>query len=103
MAVKVGNSWVTEAAYAYAKSKVEENTSAEGKKGNSMLDKLSEKYPDISFSTSTQPFSGTGKNNIGIAPNILREMENDPDNMLILPIYDSSLTPNYPPNVTSCF
>ncbi|MEY8422531.1 DUF6033 family protein [Lachnospiraceae bacterium 38-14] len=92
MAVKVGNSWVTETAYAYAKSKVDENTSSENKKGNSMLDKLSEKYPDIKFSTSTQPFSGTGKNNIGIAPNILREMENDPEKRLEYEalIYDCS-------------
>lgn len=82
MAVKVGNSWVSEAAYAYAKSKVSENTSGEDKKGSSMLDKLSERYPDLKFSTSTQPFSGTEKNNIGIAPNILRDMENDPDKRL---------------------
>ena len=79
MAVKVGNSWVSEAAYNYAKSKVNENTCSEDKKENSMLDKLSEKYPDIQFNTSTKPFSGTGKNNISIAPNILKEMENDPD------------------------
>ena len=79
MAVIVGNSWVSEAAYNYAKSKVNENTCSEDKKENSMLDKLSEKYPDIQFNTSTKPFSGTGKNNISIAPNILKEMENDPD------------------------
>ncbi|MDE7300089.1 MAG: hypothetical protein K2N94_14935 [Lachnospiraceae bacterium] len=82
MAVKVGNSWVSEAAYEYAKSRVNKNTCAEDKKENSMLDKLSEKYPDIQFSTNTKPFSGTGKNNIGIAPNILREMENDPEKRL---------------------
>lgn len=82
MAVKVGNSWVSEAAYAYAKSKVNENTCAEDKKKNSTLDKLSEQYPDLQFSTNTKPFSGTGKNNIGIAPNILREMENDPEKRL---------------------
>ena len=82
MAVKVGNSWVSEAAYEYAKSRVNKNTCAVDKKENSMLDKLSEKYPDVQFSTSTQPFSGTGKNNIGIAPNILREMENDPEKRL---------------------
>lgn len=79
MAVKVGNSWVSEAAYNYAKSKVNENTCSDDKKESSMLDKLSEKYPDINFNTSTKPFSGTGKNNISIAPNILKEMENDPD------------------------
>lgn len=47
-----------------------------------MLDKLSEKYPDLQFNTSTKPFSGTGKNNISIAPNILKEMENDPEKRL---------------------
>lgn len=82
MAVKVGNSWVSEAAYDYAKSKVNENTCTEDKKENSMLNQLSEKYPDIQFNTSTKPFSGTGKNNISIAPNILKEMENDPDKRL---------------------
>lgn len=82
MAVKVGNSWVSEAAYAYAKSKVNETTCAEDKKKNSTLDKLSEQYPDLQFSTNTKPFSGTGKNNIGIAPNILKEMENDPEKRL---------------------
>lgn len=82
MAVKVGNSWVSEAAYAYAQSKVNENTCAEDKKENSMLNQLSEKYPDVQFNTSTKPFSGKGKNNISIAPNILKEMENDPDKRL---------------------
>lgn len=82
MAVKVGNSWVSEAAYAYARSKVSENTCAEDKTENSMLNQLSEKYPDINFNTSTKPFSGDGKNNISIAPNILKQMENDPDKRL---------------------
>lgn len=78
MAVKVGNSWVSEAAYAYAKSRVNENTGSEGEKDDSMLNKLSEKYPDLQFSTNTAPFSANGRNNIAIAPNILKEMENDP-------------------------
>lgn len=92
MAVKVGNSWVSEAAYAYAKSKVGENTCTGDKKENSMLNQLSEKYPDIQFNTSTKPFSGTGKNNISIAPDILKEMENDPDKRLEYEalIYDCS-------------
>lgn len=103
MAVKVGNSWVSEAAYAYAKSKVSENTSGEDKKGSSTLDKLSEKYPDLKFSTNTQPFSGTGKNNIGIAPNILREMENDPEKSLEYEalIYDCHQAIKNMPDTTS--
>lgn len=79
MAVKVGNSWVSEAAYAYAKSRVNENTGSEGEKDDFMLNKLSEKYPDLQFSTNTAPFSANGRNNIAIAPNILKEMENDPE------------------------
>lgn len=92
MAVKVGNSWVSEAAYNYAKSKVNENACSEEKQESSMLDKLSEKYPDIQFNTSTKPFSGTGKNNISIAPNILKEMENDSDKRMEYEalIYDCS-------------
>ncbi|MCM1259064.1 MAG: DUF6033 family protein [Roseburia sp.] len=76
MAVKVGNSWVSETAYAYAKSKM--NDSTEDNKTNSMLNQLSEQFPDTKFSTNTAPFSGTGINNIQIAPNILKEMVNDP-------------------------
>lgn len=82
MAVKVGNSWVTEEAYAYAKSKVNESVGKEEKKAGFMLNQLSDKYPDLQFTTSTKPFSGNGKNNIGIAPNILRDMENDSDKRL---------------------
>lgn len=82
MAVKVGNSWVSEAAYAYAQARVNENAGSEGKQENSMLNKLAEKYPDLQFSTNTEPFSGKGRNNIGISPNILKEMENDPDKRL---------------------
>lgn len=77
MAVKVGNSWVSEAAYAYAKEK-----QASPKAGESMLSQLSEKYQDTNFTTNTEPFSGKGFNNIGIAPNILSEMEKDPEKQL---------------------
>lgn len=77
MAVKVGNSWVSEAAYAYAKARQEEP-----KTGDGMLSQLSEKYPGTDFSTNTEPFSGKGTRNIAIAPNILKEMEQDPDKRL---------------------
>lgn len=76
MAVKVGNSWVSEAAYAYAQSKVNEKTS------DGMLEQLSEKFPDTKFTTNTAPFSSDGLNNLAISPNILKEMENDPDKRL---------------------
>ena len=77
MAVKVGNSWVSEAAYTYAKARQAEPNTGEG-----MLSQLSEKYPGTDFSTNTAPFSGKGTHNIAIAPNILKEMEQDPDKRL---------------------
>lgn len=84
MAVKVGNSWVSEAAYAYAQRQVEKgrDDSQESGKTQDEMTRLSEQFPDLKFSTSTKPFSGDGRNNIGIAPNILREMETDPDKRL---------------------
>lgn len=77
MAVKVGGSWVSEAAYAYAKSKQAEPKGKEG-----MLSQLSEKYAGTKFSTNTEPFSGEGVNNISISPNILNEMVKDPEKKL---------------------
>lgn len=77
MAVKVGNSWVTEEAYAYAKAK-----QAEPKERKAMLSQLSEKFLDTDFSTNTEPFSGKGVNNIAISPNILKEMEQNPEKQL---------------------
>lgn len=70
MPVKIGNSYVSEAAYEYAKSQSDEGAN---------LKSLSEKFPKLKFSIGTAPFSGSGLNNVAIAPNILREMENDPE------------------------
>ena len=70
MPVKIGNSYVSEAAYEYAKSQTDEGAN---------LKSLSEKFPKLKFSVGTAPFSGNGLNNVAIAPNILREMENNPD------------------------
>lgn len=70
MPVKVGNSYVSEAAYEFAKSQTDENAT---------LKSLSEKFPNLKFSIGTAPFSGNGLNNVAIAPNILREMETDPE------------------------
>lgn len=86
MAIKVGNSYVSEAAYAYAKER------AANKESRGMMSGLSEKFPDVKFSTNTQPFSADGVNNIAIAPNILKEMENDPEKRLEYEalIYDCS-------------
>ena len=72
MAVKIGNSYVSEAAIAYAQSKTDE-------KSENVLNDLQKQFKDVSFSIATQPFGGSGTNNISIAPNILRQMANDPE------------------------
>ncbi len=75
MAVKIGNSYVTEAAMAYAQSRADE-------KSNGVLNDLSKEFKDVNFSVGTQPFGGTGTNNISIAPNILRQMADAPEKKL---------------------
>ncbi|MCM1272641.1 MAG: DUF6033 family protein [Clostridium sp.] len=78
MAIKVGDSWVSQEAYNYAKSRVD-NANAQGSEGNSILVDLSKQYKDMNFSTNTQPFSSDGTKNIAISPTILRKMQEDPD------------------------
>ncbi|MCM1083175.1 MAG: DUF6033 family protein [Clostridium sp.] len=78
MAVKIGNSYVSQQAYDYAKAKINSEQS-QGSETSSVLQDLSKKYPETTFAVGTQPFSGKGTNNISIAPNILRKMENDPE------------------------
>lgn len=78
MAIKVGNSWVTEAAYAKAKA----NIVAENEKKDTMLSKLKDKFSGINIKVGTAPYNGKGLNNMSIAPNILREMENNPEKRL---------------------
>lgn len=98
MAIKVGESYVSEAALAYAKGKV--NSDAEV-----TLKELINTYPDVNFSMNTAAFSQKGLNNVQIAPNILTEMKNDPEKRLEYEalIYDcaqlaSSKTVNYSGN-----
>lgn len=81
MPVRVGNSYVTEAALAFAQKSAAESVDKEKTKGkgtSGVLAELAEKFPKLKFTVGTQPFSGSGKGNVAIAPNILREMENDP-------------------------
>ena len=78
MAVKVGNSWVSEEAYAYVKARMD----GESQESGETLNELSKKFPDLKFTTNTAPFSGKGKNNMAIHPSILKQMENDPEKRL---------------------
>ncbi|MBQ6297491.1 MAG: hypothetical protein IJK81_07340 [Selenomonadaceae bacterium] len=72
MAVKIGNSYVSEAAVSYAQNRIDE-------KSENVLGDLQKQFKDVNFGVGTQPFSGSGTNNISIAPNILRQMANDPE------------------------
>lgn len=77
MAIKVGNSWVSEISYARAKANI-------GSKGSENLKKvtvesLSKKYSGTNFSANTEPFMGNGLNNIAISPNILAQMGASPE------------------------
>ena len=74
MPVKVGNSYVSEAALSFAQS--QENS------GGNVLQDLKEKFPNLKFQVGTAPFSGSGLNNVSISPKILKEMENNPDKKL---------------------
>ena len=81
MPVKVGNSYVTEAALAFAQKSAAESVDKEKTKGkgtSGVLAELAEKFPKLKFTVGTQPFSGSGKGNVAISPKILREMEKDP-------------------------
>ena len=75
MPVKIGNSYVTEAALAYAQERADE-------KSDNVLSDLSKQFKDVNFGVGTQPFGGSGTNNITISPNILRQMANDPEKKL---------------------
>ncbi len=74
MPVKIGGSYVTEAAASFVKAQAEE-----GKSDSNVLKNLSEKFPSVKFTIGTKPFSGTGTNNVSISPKILKQMENDPE------------------------
>ncbi|MDL2283525.1 DUF6033 family protein [Oxalobacter sp. OttesenSCG-928-P03] len=80
MPVKVGNTNVSEAAYQYASQRVQ-NSEGGKSSASDVLRDLKNQFPDATFSTSTQP-GGSGIGNIAIAPNILRQMAEDPEKRL---------------------
>lgn len=71
MAVRIGQSYVSETAYSFAKSQVDGD--------ENILKNLREKFPNLKISVGTAPFSGSGINNLSISPKILQEMQNNPD------------------------
>lgn len=78
MPVSVGKSYVSEAAYSYAQSRMAGESKAGGKSGD-VLKSLADEFGDTKFSVGSAPFSGTGTRNISIAPNILQQMAEDPE------------------------
>ena len=77
MPVKVGGSYVSEAAYSFAKAQVTDKTEESG-----VMKSLAEKFPNLKFSVGTAPFSGKGLNNVSISPKFLKQMEKDPEKRL---------------------
>ena len=95
MAVKIGNSYVSEAALSFAQS--QENS------GGNVLSDLKEKFPNLKFQVGTAPFSGSGLNNVSISPKILKEMQNNPEKRVEYEalIYDISTQNVTSPNLKS--
>lgn len=71
MNVKIGKSYVSQAAANFAKNNSDDN--------ENILQSLREKFPNLKISVGTAPFSGIGTNNLSISPKILQEMQNNPD------------------------
>ena len=68
MAVKIGQSYVSEAAANFAKNHKNDDD-------KNILKNLQEKFPNLKISVGTAPFSGNGTNNLSISPKILKEMQ----------------------------
>jgi len=71
MNVKIGNSYVSQAAATFAKNSADDC--------DDILKNLQEKFPNLKISVGTAPFSGSGTNNLSISPKILQEMQKNPD------------------------
>jgi len=69
--VKIGKSYVSEAAATFAKNSADE--------GDDILKNLQKNFPNLKITVGTAPFSGKGTNNLSISPKILQEMQKNPD------------------------
>jgi len=83
MPVRIGQSYVSEAAAEYAKARQKERAEADAaqEKGG-IFSELQGKFSEMKFSIGTNPFSGVGTNNVSISPKILKQMEKDPEKRL---------------------
>ena len=55
MPVKIGGSYVSEAAYSFAQAQVKDKA-----ENNGVMKSLAEKFPNLKFSVGTKPFPGRG-------------------------------------------
>lgn len=96
MAVRIGKSYVSEAAISFAK-----NFSDDEEKN--ILKSLREKFSNLKISVGTAPFSGSNTNNLSISPKILKEMQNNPDKKMEYEalIYDIASQNNSRPGLKS--
>ena len=96
MAVRVGKSYVSEAAISFAKKFSDDDE-------KNILKNLREKFPNLKISVGTSPFSGSGTNNLSISPKILKEMQNNPDKKIEYEalIYDIASQNNSRPGLKS--
>lgn len=83
MPVRIGQSYVSEAAAEYAKARQKERAEADAaqEKGG-IFSELQGKFSGMKFSVGTNPFSGVGTNNVSISPKILKQMEKDQEKRL---------------------
>lgn len=76
MPVRIGSSYVSEAAVEFAKAAAAEDS------GGNILKDLAAKFPSLKFRVGGGAFSGSGVGNVAISPKVLREMEENPDKRL---------------------
>lgn len=81
MAIRVGDTYVSETAYAQAKANIENEQKDGSASVSSYRKSLQQKMDGWAISTNTQP-GVSGVRNIGIHPSILRQMANDPEKRL---------------------
>jgi len=81
--VNINGSWVSPTSYQRARASVASMQEDGGRmSANDVLSSLQQMMPNWNISNNTSAFNGTGIRNIGIHPNVLRKMADDPEEMV---------------------
>ena len=80
--VNINGSWVSPASYQKARNLAASKAESGNTSARSILGSIRQMVPGLNISTNTEPFGSSGLNNLGIHPNVLRKMENDPEEMV---------------------